>query len=1254
MKRLKTFIILAIIFIFTASANAAVPTTMTYQGKLTDSAGAPLNSSVDITFKVYDESNSMLWTETLSSVIVTNGIFTVTLGETSAINSSVFTGTDHFLGLAVNADSEMTPRQKLTSVAFSVQAKTAFLGLDLTCSSCVSINELDFDPATQSELDSAISGIVNSDTLAALGCGNGEIAKWNNGSAIWECSAVSAGDITGVTAGTGLTGGNTTGEVTIAANMSVLQSRVSGECPAGQSIRAIDAAGTVTCEVDNDTVVTAPFSLDGANIGGSIITGTNTSAGDYAIGLKGVGSSSSGINYGVWGQSFSSEGTGVFGRAPLYGLYGVAYDISGTTYGVYGSSASADGTGVYGTNTGGGLAAKFDGNVEVVGIITGDGSGLTNLPGGSSGTVTNVVTGTGLTGGPITTTGTISIDEGGVGSTEIADGTIVNVDLADDAVTLAKIDQNGCATDQIMKWDGAAWACAADDDTDVIAPLSLTAANAGAAIITVMNTDTTDFSSGIVAASTATTGSTIGVWALSESINGKGLSGVASAASGTTYGVYGESISPDGMGIYGINAYGGLAGKFAGDVDITGNLNVATITGDGSGLTNLPGGTVTSVATGTGLTGGPITTDGTINVDVGTTANKIVQLDGNAKLPAVDGSQLTGISAADVTVPLSLSGTNPSAGIISAINTDTATFSKGVYGLSSAAAGGVGVYGIASALTGTTYGVWGQSNSISGYGIYGTNTGGGLAAKFDGDVDIIGNLSITEPLTLSGANAAAGIITGTNSSDNGKGVYGIATATSGTTYGVYGKSISPNGYGIYGENTGGGLAAKFDGDVDIIGNLSITAPLSLTGATAGTGTITGTNSSDNGIGVSGKATSTAGSGTTYGVYGSIASTFFGAGVHGQSLATTGSTYGVYGTSASTSGAGVYGANTNSGLAGKFAGDVDITGNLDVGTITGDGSGLTDISASVVSGILTLSGANGAGIINATNTSTLTGSAVIEGVSTATTGIVRGVIGSTASISGTGVYGEATAASGDTRGVTGLSTSTIGTGVYASASAASGATKGVYGASNSPAGYGIYGVNTNGGYAGYFNGKTHVVGEFTATTKSFIQPHAKDPAKEIVYISAEAPEAMVMYRGTATLVNGEAIVIFPDYFALVAASEGLQVQVTPHSIDTYGLAVVERNNENIVVKEFRDGKGTFKFDYFVTAVRSGFENHKPVIDNRSYKPQPNETKAEFEARFAGDDLSSTAIRNMLISNGILEDDGTINIITIENLGWSFAN
>lgn len=50
------------------------------------------------------------------------------------------------------------------------------------------------------------------------------------------------------------------------------------------------------------------------------------------------------------------------------------------------------------------------------------------------------------------------------------------------------------------------------------------------------------------------------------------------------------------------------------------------------------------VSTGTGLLGGGnLSVDRTLSVDVGTTAGKIVQVDGTGKLPAIDGSQLTNL-----------------------------------------------------------------------------------------------------------------------------------------------------------------------------------------------------------------------------------------------------------------------------------------------------------------------------------------------------------------------------------------------------------------------------------------------------------------------------------------------------------------------------------------------------------------------------------------------------------------------------------
>ncbi len=71
------------------------------------------------------------------------------------------------------------------------------------------------------------------------------------------------------------------------------------------------------------------------------------------------------------------------------------------------------------------------------------------VAGALGGTVTNIATGTGLTGGPIILNGTVSIANGGVDTTQLADNAVTTPKIADTAVTTAKIADNAVTTDKI-------------------------------------------------------------------------------------------------------------------------------------------------------------------------------------------------------------------------------------------------------------------------------------------------------------------------------------------------------------------------------------------------------------------------------------------------------------------------------------------------------------------------------------------------------------------------------------------------------------------------------------------------------------------------------------------------------------------------------------------------------------------------------------------------------------------------------------
>ncbi|RJR18073.1 MAG: DUF1566 domain-containing protein [Nitrospiraceae bacterium] len=169
----------------------------------------------------------------------------------------------------------------------------------------------------------------------------------------------SIGDITGVTAGTGLTGGAAGGNATLNADTAYLQRRVSSSCTVGSSIRAINEDGTVVCESVGGGTVAESDPEVGSNTlnyvprwdGSAMITGSI-----YDNGTVGIGSQSD-LNY----KLYVSRTSGDFG-AGRASIYGYRYGSSGvglnggTGWSLSGVDAAVKGFSDWGNNYTAGVA----------------------------------------------------------------------------------------------------------------------------------------------------------------------------------------------------------------------------------------------------------------------------------------------------------------------------------------------------------------------------------------------------------------------------------------------------------------------------------------------------------------------------------------------------------------------------------------------------------------------------------------------------------------------------------------------------------------------------------------------------------------------------------------------------------------------------------------------------------------------------------------------------------------------------------
>jgi len=125
MSRTQARISAAIIIVcFASTLVMAVPPLISYQGQLNDQYGVPVSATVSFIFGIYDVSTggAALWTEA-QTLPVSNGLFNVQLGSVQPLASSLFENSELYLGIRVGADPEMTPRQRITSSAYSQRSE---------------------------------------------------------------------------------------------------------------------------------------------------------------------------------------------------------------------------------------------------------------------------------------------------------------------------------------------------------------------------------------------------------------------------------------------------------------------------------------------------------------------------------------------------------------------------------------------------------------------------------------------------------------------------------------------------------------------------------------------------------------------------------------------------------------------------------------------------------------------------------------------------------------------------------------------------------------------------------------------------------------------------------------------------------------------------------------------------------------------------------------------------------------------------
>jgi hypothetical protein len=451
--RLALALSLAAAAVAAAAVAAPVPPTVSFSARLVDEkSGDLLSGAHHVDFELFDApgGGASVWKEA-RDVAVEDGLLFVALGEVQPFDATVFTGRRLYLQVTLDG-AVMEPRVSIESVPYAIRASgaenaDAVGGIppqDLqrrvtgACGPGSFVTAINPDGTVTCGSDAAGSGditAVNAGTglegggplgdvtLSLLkSCAAGQVLKWDG--AGWACAddidTNAGGDVTAVivTAAGGLEGGGAAGDV----GLSLLTS-----CAAGQLLKWDGAAWSCANDVDTDTDTDSGGDITGVTAGTGLEGGGAT--GDIGLSL---------LTSCMPGQLLKWDGA----------AWGCASDIDTDTDTDSGGDITGVGVGAAGGITGGGTS----GDVTLSLITTCAAGQLLKWNGTSWGCADDIDTDTDTNSGGDITAVTTSGGSGLVGGTVAGDA----------ALSLL----TSCAPGQLLKWNGAGWACANDVDTD--------------------------------------------------------------------------------------------------------------------------------------------------------------------------------------------------------------------------------------------------------------------------------------------------------------------------------------------------------------------------------------------------------------------------------------------------------------------------------------------------------------------------------------------------------------------------------------------------------------------------------------------------------------------------------------------------------------------------------------------------------------------------------------------------------------------